>query len=501
MVFFQAALLGGYAYAHATTAWLGIRRQTILHLALLAVPLAVLPLGVDASRLPGGEANPVLGVLVLLSLSVGLPFFVVSATAPLLQHWFTHTGHRAARDPYFLYAASNLGSMLALLSYPSLIEPRLRLRDAGWLAQTRLWTLGYLLLAVLIVLCAVVAAQAERRADRGRTGRRRHGARAAAVGRGRRAERAARRPSAGACYWVALAFAPSSLLLGATTYVTTDIAALPLLWVLPLAIYLLSFILAFGRWPAALHRVVSAATLPARPPRDVLHDLALPAAELGDGALALSPALRRRPRLPWRAGDRPALPAAPHRVLPPHLRGRRARRNRQCADRAPGLQLAAGVPARDGARVCARGGDPRAAGRRARPAAIRGAAARGDPARARALLGEPHPPGRHRLPRPRVRPRLPPHHDVDQPGRAAREQALDLRRAAAGVRPAVAAAARPRRGPGGRARRGGLRRRAEQRGDPAGAELLRRASRHARPRHQGLHGAAPRHDAARPAGQ
>src|SRR6185436_15534508 len=149
MVFFQAALLGGYAYAHATTAWLGIRRQTILHLALLAVPLAVLPLGVDAGRLPGGEANPVLGVLVLLSLSVGLPFFVVSATAPLLQQWFSHTGHRAARDPYFLYAASNLGSMLALLSYPALIEPRLRLRDAGWLAQTRLWTLGYLLLAVL----------------------------------------------------------------------------------------------------------------------------------------------------------------------------------------------------------------------------------------------------------------------------------------------------------------------------------------------------------------
>ena len=99
MVFFQAALLGGYAYAHATTAWLGIRRQTLLHLALLAVPLAVLPLGIDASRLPGGEANPVLGVLVLLSLSVGLPFFVVSATAPLLQHWFTHTGHRPPATP------------------------------------------------------------------------------------------------------------------------------------------------------------------------------------------------------------------------------------------------------------------------------------------------------------------------------------------------------------------------------------------------------------------
>jgi hypothetical protein len=260
MVFFQAALLGGYAYAHATTAWLGIRQQTILHLALLAVPLAVLPLGVDASRLPGGEANPVLGVLVLLSLSVGLPFFVVSATAPLLQHWFTHTGHRAARDPYFLYAASNLGSMLALLSYPALIEPRLRLRDAGWLAQTRLWTLGYLLLAVLIVLCAVAV-----RRSVARTAVATDAADMAPVPppSADGADRSGPAPTIGRrLYWVALAFAPSSLLLGATTYVTTDIAALPLLWVLPLAIYLLSFIIAFGRWPAALHRVVRAVTLP-----------------------------------------------------------------------------------------------------------------------------------------------------------------------------------------------------------------------------------------------
>ena len=259
MVFFQSALLGGYAYAHATTAWLGIHRQTILHLALLAVPLAVLPLGVDASRLPGGEANPVLSVLVLLSLSVGLPFFVVSATAPLLQHWFTHTGHRAARDPYFLYAASNLGSMLALLSYPALIEPRLRLRDAGWLAQTRLWTLGYLLLAVLIVLCAVVAVRrsAARATAETAAGGMAPAASAGAAGWSEPAPTIGRR-----LYWVALAFAPSSLLLGVTTYVTTDIAALPLLWVLPLAIYLLSFIIAFGRWPPALHRVVRAATLP-----------------------------------------------------------------------------------------------------------------------------------------------------------------------------------------------------------------------------------------------
>ena len=260
MVFFQAALLGGYAYAHATTAWLGIRRQTILHLALLAVPLAVLPLGVDAGRLPGGEANPVLGVLVLLSLSVGLPFFVVSATAPLLQQWFSHTGHRAARDPYFLYAASNLGSMLALLSYPVVIEPRLKLRDAGWLAQTRLWTLGYLLLAVLIVLCAVaVRRSATRTAAASDAG----GMAPASPPSAEAAAWSEPAPTIGQrLYWVALAFAPSSLLLGVTTYVTTDIAALPLLWVLPLAIYLLSFIIAFGGWPPALHRVVRAATLP-----------------------------------------------------------------------------------------------------------------------------------------------------------------------------------------------------------------------------------------------
>src|SRR6266436_29238 len=155
MVFFQAALLGGYAYAHASTAWLSVRRQMLLHLALLALPLAVLPLAVNPALLRGGESNPILDVLLLLSLSVGLPFLVVSATAPLIQKWFTQTGHPAARDPYFLYAASNHGSMLALLGYPTLIEPRLHLRGEGWLTQTRLWSLGYLALALLIALCAL----------------------------------------------------------------------------------------------------------------------------------------------------------------------------------------------------------------------------------------------------------------------------------------------------------------------------------------------------------
>jgi spermidine synthase len=245
MVFFQAALLGGYAYAHASAARLTPARQALLHLAVLALPLAVLPLGVNPHRLRGGEADPVLDVLTLLSLSVGLPFVVVSATAPLLQQWFTRTGHPAARDPYFLYAASNLGSMLALLGYPTLIEPRLPLQGASTLTQAGLWSVGYGLLVVLTALCALIQW--------------RRPAVAPAADPGPAEPRPDRRRR---LRWIALAFVPSSLLLGATTYVTTDLAAVPLLWVLPLALYLLTFILAFGRWPRRLHRVVVALTLP-----------------------------------------------------------------------------------------------------------------------------------------------------------------------------------------------------------------------------------------------
>ena len=258
MVFFQAALLGGYAYAHSSTAWLGVSRQMLLHLALLALPAAVLPLAVNPALLRVGEANPVLDVLLLLSLSVGLPFLVVSATAPLIQKWFTHTGHPAARDPYFLYAASNLGSMLALLGYPTLIEPRLHLRGDGWLTQTHLWTLGYVALAVLIALCALTLWRRRSEPAGGELGA------AEATGGEQGGGVPPEPPLSWGRYlrWIALAFVPSSLLIGATTYITTDIAAVPLLWVLPLAIYLLSFILAFGRWPARLHRLVVAAIAP-----------------------------------------------------------------------------------------------------------------------------------------------------------------------------------------------------------------------------------------------
>src|SRR5260370_21299451 len=108
MVFFQALLLAGYAYAHATTAWLGARRQAMLHLGVLLLPLLSLRLTLNRGLLDYGEGSPIAGLLLVLLLSVGLPFFVVSASAPLLQKWFANTGHAAAKDPYFLYGASNL---------------------------------------------------------------------------------------------------------------------------------------------------------------------------------------------------------------------------------------------------------------------------------------------------------------------------------------------------------------------------------------------------------
>src|SRR5947209_1349970 len=113
LVFFQVALLAGYAYAHASTTWLGARRQAALHLALLLAPAAVLPVAVSRALAPAGAADPAPWLLLTLLLAVGLPFFVVAASAPLLQKWFADTGHPDARDPYFLYAASNLGSLIA----------------------------------------------------------------------------------------------------------------------------------------------------------------------------------------------------------------------------------------------------------------------------------------------------------------------------------------------------------------------------------------------------
>jgi hypothetical protein len=234
VLFYQAALLAGYAYAHLTTRWLGTRRQAALHAALLLLPLLALPIAVPEGWLPPTESNPVWWFLGLLLVAVGPPFFVVSTTSPLLQAWFARTGHRLAADPYPLYAASNVGSMLALLAYPTFVEPALRLAD-----QSRIWSAGYLLLLLLTLGCAWVVWR-----SRGDGPARDH---EAASGEGpafafRSAPLTLRRRAR----WILLAFVPSSLMLSVTTYLSTNIAPIPLLWTLPLALYLLTFILTFG---------------------------------------------------------------------------------------------------------------------------------------------------------------------------------------------------------------------------------------------------------------
>ena len=240
MVFFQGMLLAGYAYAHYTAAWMGVRRQAFLHLVLLLAAAAFLPVSISASasELTPWESSPASWILVRLLITVGLPFFVISASGPLLQKWLSETGHTSGKDPYFLYATSNLGSLVALLSYPMFMEPHLRLRE-----QSRGWTTGYGILVMLTLLCAVAVWRVKRA-----------GARAAEpTGASLQDSLLQILPSSEAITlkrrlaWVALAFVPSSLMLGVTSYLSNDIAAIPLLWVVPLAFYLLTFILAFAR--------------------------------------------------------------------------------------------------------------------------------------------------------------------------------------------------------------------------------------------------------------
>src|ERR671933_2276104 len=152
MMFFQAALLLSYLYVHATTSWLGARRQAVLHLVLVLLPLLVLPLAVPAQDwAPSAEGNTIFLLLGLLLVSVGLPFFAVSATNPLIQRWLSDTDHPAARDPYFLYRASNLGSVIGLLGYPLLVERDLTLANQGLV-----WSVSYGVLIVLVFASAVM---------------------------------------------------------------------------------------------------------------------------------------------------------------------------------------------------------------------------------------------------------------------------------------------------------------------------------------------------------
>jgi hypothetical protein len=225
MLFFQSALLAGYAYSHSLVKLRKPWQQAAVHLIVMALPIVTLPIAV-ANMSPDGE--PISSVLRLSAISVGAPFFVLATSAPLLQRWFASANHRAPVDPYFLYAASNVGSLASLILYPTLIEPALALST-----QTRVWSIGYSAAVLLTVVCAIVMWR--------RTAGAAPAAAANAAGMedvtwGRRLR------------WIALAFVPSSLMLAVTSYLTTDVAAVPLLWVIPLALYLITFVVTFSTY-------------------------------------------------------------------------------------------------------------------------------------------------------------------------------------------------------------------------------------------------------------
>ena len=237
MLFFQVLLLAGYSYVLVTTAWIGPRKQATLQLALLLLSLLFLPLASGSLPSISERSNPALWLFAHLLTVIGLPIFLISTTSPLLQKWFTRTGHAAANDPYFLFSISNAGSLLALLSYPLILEPTLSLST-----QNRLWMVAYVTFLVLTLGCVFVLWRSLRTA--------------APV---LRDDPAPRIPHKRRLYWILLAFIPSSLLFGVTNYITTEIAPTPLLWTIPLALYLVTFVLAFAGRNLLPERIASIA--------------------------------------------------------------------------------------------------------------------------------------------------------------------------------------------------------------------------------------------------
>jgi hypothetical protein len=255
MVFFQAVLLAGYTYAHALNRAFDLRIAALVHLVLIAVTAAfALPIGFDPAWGRPPDEGASFWLITVFAFSVGLPFFAVSANGPLLQSWFSRSGHVHAADPYFLYGASNLGSFLALIAYPFVIEPGLTLQ-----AQSSTWSLGFIALGLSIALSALVVVIT---------------ASSQALAAPRAATSDTTITGGDRLTWIGMAFVPSALLVAVTAHISTDLAAVPLLWVVPLALYLLTFVVAFGsageRWhprflaaqPAALATLVMAGTLP-----------------------------------------------------------------------------------------------------------------------------------------------------------------------------------------------------------------------------------------------
>ena len=249
MLFFQVLLLGGYAYAHFTSRWLKPRAQAVVHLVLLAAALALLPITPSDSWKPHGGGNPTLQILALLAVSLGLPYFVLSATGPLIQQWFSRA--KPGRSPYRLYALSNVGSLLALVSYPFFFETHFTRKT-----QAGLWAWGLVAYVLCCGFCAVRLWKSEVQSLKSK---------AAKSGSPEAESQAANAPTRLApriptldsqpstlnyLLWLLLPACASVLLLATTNKLCQDVAVIPFLWVLPLALYLLSFIICFDspRW-------------------------------------------------------------------------------------------------------------------------------------------------------------------------------------------------------------------------------------------------------------
>jgi len=220
LLFFQLLLLAGYLYAHCLIRYVKPKRQVAVHLTLLVISLVTLPIIPKDYWKPVGGTDPLLGILLLLGATVGLPYTLLSATSPLLQAWYVRTHSGAI--PYRLFALSNFGSMLALLSYPFLVEPNIALRS-----QARIWSLGF---AAFAIACGLAAWK-----SRGGTDALQEAAK----------EEAPPPKFSTILLWISLAACASTLLLATTSHLTQNVAPIPLLWIAPLSIYLLSFILSF----------------------------------------------------------------------------------------------------------------------------------------------------------------------------------------------------------------------------------------------------------------
>ncbi len=237
LVFFQTLLLCGYGYAHLLMKGCTVRTGVLIHGAVMLTAMAALPVAIASGWDNPPEEGQAFWLLGLFAASVGLPFFAISANAPLLQSWFARSGHAQSHDPYFLYGASNAGSFTALVAYPFLIEPFLGLEP-----QSSIWSGGYALLVALVAMCGLLTGLASP-ADRREVG----------------VESESQAPTwRQRLRWIALSFVPTGLLVGSTAYIATDVVSAPFMWVIPLALYLLTFVITFQRRPWISHDFVMA---------------------------------------------------------------------------------------------------------------------------------------------------------------------------------------------------------------------------------------------------